>query len=89
MTSFETAVAVLGALLVGGALLSGLARRSFLSLTAAFVFLYSVYLYASALLFGGEVAAAWSVPPDPNAAPWRVQLRRAVRGLYRSTEETR
>ena len=37
MTSFETAATVLGALLVGGALLSGLARRSFLSLTAVFV----------------------------------------------------
>jgi NhaP-type Na+/H+ or K+/H+ antiporter len=37
MTSFETAATVLGALLVGGALLAGLARRSFLSLTAVFV----------------------------------------------------
>jgi sodium/hydrogen antiporter len=37
MTSYETAATVLGALLVGGALLSGLARRSFLSLTAVFV----------------------------------------------------
>ena len=37
MTSFETAAAVLGALLVLGALISGLARRSFLSLTAAFM----------------------------------------------------
>jgi sodium/hydrogen antiporter len=37
MTSFETALAVLGALLVGGALISGLARRSLLSLTAVFV----------------------------------------------------
>jgi NhaP-type Na+/H+ or K+/H+ antiporter len=37
MTSFETVVAVLGALLVGGALISGIARRSFLSLTAVFV----------------------------------------------------
>jgi NhaP-type Na+/H+ or K+/H+ antiporter len=34
---FETAVVVLGACLVGGALLSGLAHRSFLSLTALFV----------------------------------------------------
>jgi sodium/hydrogen antiporter len=33
----EEALAVLGALLIGGALLSGLARRSFLSLTALFV----------------------------------------------------
>ncbi len=37
MTSYETAAVVLGALLVGGALLSGIARRSFLSLTAIFV----------------------------------------------------
>jgi membrane protein len=59
------------------------------SLTATFVFLYSVYLYASALLFGAVVAAAWTAPPAPSGAPWRVQLRRALRGLYRSQEETR
>ncbi len=35
--TFEVAVAVLGGLLVVGALLAGLARRSFLSLTAVFV----------------------------------------------------
>jgi NhaP-type Na+/H+ or K+/H+ antiporter len=37
MTSLETALTVLGALLVLGALVSGIARRSFLSLTAVFV----------------------------------------------------
>jgi NhaP-type Na+/H+ or K+/H+ antiporter len=37
MTSFGTAAIVLGALLMAGALISGLARRSFLSLTAVFV----------------------------------------------------
>jgi NhaP-type Na+/H+ or K+/H+ antiporter len=37
MTTYETAVTVLGLLLVGGALLSGLAHRSILSLTAVFV----------------------------------------------------
>jgi len=37
MTSTETALTVLGALLVVGALLSGLARRSFVSLIALFV----------------------------------------------------
>lgn len=37
MTSFETAVVVLGVLLIAGALASGIARRSFLSLTALFV----------------------------------------------------
>ncbi len=35
--SFETAAAVFGAMLVSGALVSGIARRSFLSLTAFFV----------------------------------------------------
>jgi NhaP-type Na+/H+ or K+/H+ antiporter len=39
VTSFETAAAVLGGLLLVGALLSGLARRSMLSLTAVFVLL--------------------------------------------------
>ena len=56
------------------------------SLTAAFVFLYSVYLYASALLFGAQVAATWSAPAQPNPAPLRVQLRRALRGLFTSDE---
>src|SRR6185436_12800923 len=37
MTSTETALTVLGALLVAGALLSGLARRSFVSLMALYV----------------------------------------------------
>ena len=37
MPSFQATVAVLGGLLIVGALLSGLARRSFLSLTALFV----------------------------------------------------
>jgi NhaP-type Na+/H+ or K+/H+ antiporter len=37
MTSTETALMVLGALLVGGALVSGIARRSFVSLVALFV----------------------------------------------------
>jgi sodium/hydrogen antiporter len=37
VTSFETAAAVLGGLLVVGSLLSGIARRSMLSLTALFV----------------------------------------------------
>jgi len=53
------------------------------SLTSALVFLYSVYLYASALLFGAQVAAAWSRPPDPGGGVrLRVRIRRTVRGLY-------
>ena len=32
------------------------------SITVVLVFLYTVYLYASAVLLGAEVAAAWSAP---------------------------
>jgi len=53
------------------------------SITVVLVFLYSVYLYASAVLFGAEVAAAWSAPP-PEGPPEPItsQLRRAVVGLF-------
>jgi membrane protein len=52
------------------------------SLTAALVFLYSMYLYSSALLFGAEVAAAWQRPPAGESEPVLAQLRRAVRGIF-------
>jgi membrane protein len=52
------------------------------SLTAALIFLYSVYLYASALLLGAEFAAAWSRPPELPAGPLSRQLRRVVLGLF-------
>jgi membrane protein len=51
------------------------------SLTAALVFLYSMYLYSSALLLGGEVAGAWSRPQAADDEPLRTQLKRAVVGL--------
>jgi YihY family inner membrane protein len=58
------------------------------SLTSALVFLYSVYLYASALLFGAQVAAAWSRPPDLGGGErLRVRIRRTVRGLYMRGDE--
>jgi membrane protein len=56
------------------------------SLTGAFVFLYSVYLYASGLLFGAQVGAVWSLPAPPSTEPFRAQLRRAVRVLFTSSE---
>lgn len=56
------------------------------SLTGAFVFLYSVYLYASALLFGAQVAATWSMPAEIGGDPFRVQARRALRGLFTSSD---
>jgi membrane protein len=86
-----TSLLLLAISLASSRIYDGVTRLSVVygSLTAAFVFLYSVYLYASALLFGGEVAAAWSAPLDAGGGPWRAQLRRAVRGLFRSDEEAR
>jgi uncharacterized BrkB/YihY/UPF0761 family membrane protein len=52
------------------------------SLTAALVFLYSVYLYASALLVGAELAAAWSHPGPPTDETLRAKARRLVLGLF-------
>ena len=52
------------------------------SLTSALVFLYSIYLYAAALLLGAEVAAAWARPPAPSGEPILTQVRRGVLGLF-------
>ena len=52
------------------------------SLTAALVFLYSIFLYAAALLLGAEVAAAWSRPPGPPGPPIRTQIKRGILGLF-------
>lgn len=53
------------------------------SLATVFIFLYTVYLYACALLFGAEVARAWSEPPPPpDPTPLRLKAENAVRGLF-------
>jgi membrane protein len=53
------------------------------SLTVGLVFLYSVYLYSSALLIGAEVAAAWARPePVGPGLPVLTQVKRAVLGLF-------
>jgi membrane protein len=54
------------------------------SITVALVFLYSVYLYASALLLGAALAAARGRAGGAAAAPvpLSVWLRRAARGLF-------
>ena len=79
-----TSILLLAISFASSRLYDGVTRLSVVygSLTAALVFLYSVYLYASALLFGGQVAAAWSAPADPDGDPVMVQLRRAVRNLF-------
>jgi len=48
------------------------------SLTAALVFLYSMYLYSSALLLGAEVASAWARPRAAEGELIPAQLKRAV-----------
>jgi membrane protein len=59
------------------------------TLTAALVFLYSVYLYSSALLFGAEVAEAWAQPPaEGPSEPVGVQVKRAVLGLFVKQKDT-
>ena len=52
------------------------------SLTSALVFLYSMYLYACALLLGAETAAAWARPPVTDGEPVRSQVRRGLLGLF-------
>ena len=53
------------------------------SLTVGLVFLYSMYLYSSALLLGAEVAASWARPeptgPATCADPGEASRARAVR----------
>ncbi|HET8872196.1 MAG TPA: YihY/virulence factor BrkB family protein [Gaiellaceae bacterium] len=52
------------------------------SLTSALVFLYSMYLYSSALLLGAEVAAAWSRLQPSGGEPILTQLKRGLLGLF-------
>ena len=67
------AVALLALSLLAGFVYSHATKWSFIygSLTSVFVFLYSVYLFASAMLFGAAFATEWSRPrpADPNPYP--------------------
>jgi membrane protein len=79
-----TALLLLGISLLSGWIYTRTTRLSLVygSLTAALVFLYSVYLYACALLFGAEFAAAWSRPPPESQEPFLTTLRRIAVGLF-------
>jgi membrane protein len=70
--------------LASGWIYEGTSRLSVVygSLTAALVFLYSMYLYSCALLLGAEVAAAWSRPQSSDGEPILSQLRRGLLGLF-------
>jgi membrane protein len=67
--------------LAAGFVYSHATRWSFVygSLTSVFVFLYSVYLFASAVLFGAAFATEWSRPQSPDPVP----LLAKARGVFR------
>jgi membrane protein len=84
-----TALLLLGISLLSVFLFQKVAQLSVVygSLAAALVFLYSVYLYASALLVGAAFAAAWALPPGGPGDPVGVQVKRAVIGLFVHSDE--
>ena len=81
-----TALLLLAISLVSGMIFERVRSLSisvvYASLTSALVFLYSVYLAASALLLGAEVAAAWSRPGEPTDETLAQQIRRVALGLF-------
>jgi len=89
--AFVTALLLLAISLASGWIFEKTARLSIVygSLTAALVFLYSVYLYACAVLFGAEVASAWSKPQPESTEPVLVQVKRTVAGLFVHRDEER
>jgi membrane protein len=78
------AVLLLGVSLAAGFIYSHATKWSFIygSLTSIFVFLYSVYLFASAMLFGAAFATEWSRPRPPDPEPLLAKARRRIRGLF-------
>jgi uncharacterized BrkB/YihY/UPF0761 family membrane protein len=78
-----TALLLLVLSLAAGFVYSHVTKWSFIygSLTSVFVFLYSVYLFASAVLFGAAFASEWSRPHPPDPEPLLAKARRRVRGL--------
>jgi membrane protein len=81
-----TALLLLAISLVSGIIFERVRNLSvsvvYASLTSALVFLYSVYLAASALLLGAEVAGAWSHPGEPTDETLGQQIRRVTLGLF-------
>lgn len=82
--AFVTALLLLAISLASGWIFEKTTRLSVVygSLTAALVFLYSVYLYACAVLFGAEVASAWAKPSTGPGEPVSSQVKNAITGLF-------
>jgi membrane protein len=77
--------------LAAGFVYSHATKWSFIygSLTSVFVFLYSVYLFASAMLFGAAFATEWSRPQPPDPEALAAKARRRIRGLFHRAKESR
>ena len=84
-----TALLLLAISLAAGFVYSHATRWSVIygSLTSVFVFLYSVYLFASAVLFGAAFATEWSRPRQPDPEPLLVKARRWIRGVFHRTSD--
>jgi membrane protein len=85
-----TALLLLVISLAAGFIYSHATKWSFIygSLTSVFVFLYSVYLFASAVLFGAAFATEWSRPHPPDPESMVAKARRRIRGLVRRSKES-
>jgi membrane protein len=79
-----TAILLLAISLVSGIVFERTRSLSLIygALTSALIFVYSVYLYASAFLLGAEIAAAWSRPSEQIDEPLWHQIRRVALGLF-------
>jgi membrane protein len=84
-----TALMLLMISLAAGFIYSHATRWSFIygSLTSVFVFLYSVYLFASSVLFGAAFAAEWSRPRPPDPEPLVAKARRRIRALLHRRQD--
>lgn len=86
-----TALLLLVISLAAGFLYSHVTKWSFIygSLTSVLVFLYSVYLFASAVLFGAAFATEWSRPHQPDRGPLLANTRRRIRGVFHPNDSSR
>jgi uncharacterized BrkB/YihY/UPF0761 family membrane protein len=84
-----TAVLLLAISLAAGFVYSHATKWSVIygSLTSVFIFLYSVYLFASAVLFGAAFATEWSRPHTQDPESLLAKARRRIRGLFRSRDD--
>ncbi|HWQ22525.1 MAG TPA: YihY/virulence factor BrkB family protein [Gaiellaceae bacterium] len=79
-----TAVGIWGATKVLAAVFGDFSRYNLIygSLAGVMTFLFFVYVVALILLFGAELAYAWSQPPGPPGPPLDKRIAGFLRGLF-------